>query len=376
MSNFRIKKTAKTQHNMKDSNTLEIKHRQKIKQMENKKKSSDKLLQTLNKINEDLLKIDKQKELTGIFDLEKRADLLNQKKKIEDELDFNEHNMEEINYYDMTGDLLTEYYNIRDTKQITEIKNILEYLKPNNKTNKSNCTGNTKAILFDKYCQRIEGVRVNKDDGTNRIKYCEECNVEKTLVIEESSYICPDCGDMEFVIIDEDKQIKEYSPYRRVNHFKEWLNQIQAKEITEIDDEIFQFIEAELNKYKNIDYSNISRDKMQDILKKLGYNKLYEHIPFILNKLIGVNPPKIDKDTEDTFIKMFTKIQEPWEIYKPKGRKNFLSYPYILYKFSELLERDDLLNYFPMLQPQKLMEQDLIWQKFCKHLKWEFYPTI
>jgi predicted RNA-binding Zn-ribbon protein involved in translation (DUF1610 family) len=361
---------------MKDSNTLEIKHRQKIKQMENKKKSSDKLLQTLNKINEDLLKIDKQKELTGIFDLEKRADLLNQKKKIEDELDFNEHNMEEINYYDMTGDLLTEYYNIRDTKQITEIKNILEYLKPNNKTNKSNCTGNTKAILFDKYCQRIEGVRVNKDDGTNRIKYCEECNVEKTLVIEESSYICPDCGDMEFVIIDEDKQIKEYSPYRRVNHFKEWLNQIQAKEITEIDDEIFQFIEAELNKYKNIDYSNISRDKMQDILKKLGYNKLYEHIPFILNKLIGVNPPKIDKDTEDTFIKMFTKIQEPWEIYKPKGRKNFLSYPYILYKFSELLERDDLLNYFPMLQPQKLMEQDLIWQKFCKHLKWEFYPTI
>ena len=43
MSNFRIKKTPKTQHNIKDSNTLEIKHRQKIKQLDNKKKSSDKL---------------------------------------------------------------------------------------------------------------------------------------------------------------------------------------------------------------------------------------------------------------------------------------------------------------------------------------------
>ncbi len=380
MSNFRIKNTAKTLHNMKDSNTLEIKHRQKVKQIETKKKLSEKTLLLLNKVNEELLKIDKQKETTGVFDLEKRAELLNQKKKLEEELDSNENNMEEINYYDMTGDLLTEYYNIRDTKQTTEIKNILEYLKPNsNKTEKLSKTGkviNTKALLFDKYCQRIEGVRVNKDDGTNRIKYCNECAVEKTLVVEESSYICPDCGDMEFVIIDEDKQIKEYSPYRRVNHFKEWLNQIQAKEITEIDDEVFQYIEVELNKYKNIDYSSISRDKMQDILKKLGYNKLYEHIPFILNKLIGLDPPKIDKETEDTFIDMFTKIQEPWEIHKPKGRKNFLSYPYILYKFSELLERDDLLNYFPMLQPQKLMEQDLIWQKFCKHLKWEFYPTI
>lgn len=361
---------------MKDSNTLEIKHRKKIEQIETKKRSIDKLNHTLIKINEDLFKIDKQREQNGIFDLEKRADLLNQKKKLEEEINHMNENMDEINYYDLTGDLLAEYYTIRDTKQTTEIKNILEYLKPNaNKVAKAN-QGVTKAQLFDKFCQRIEGIRVNKDDGTNRIKYCDDCNVEKTLVVEDSSYICPECGQMEFVIIDEDRQIKEYSPYKRVNHFKEWLNQLQAKEITEITPDIFENIVAELNKYKNNDLVSIGRDKMQEILKKLGYNKLYEHIPFILNKLIGVNPPKIDRDTEEKFIDMFTIIQEPWEIYKPKGRKNFLSYPYILYKFSELLERDDLLNFFPMLQAPKLMEQDLIWQKFCKHLKWEYYPTV
>ncbi len=357
---------------MKDSNTLEIKHRKKIEQIDNKKKSIDKLNQSLIKINEDLFKIDKQREQNGVFDLEKRADLLNQKKKLEEEISYMNNNMDEINYYDLTGDLLTEYYTIRDTKQTTEIKNILEYLN----SNKKQPQGNTKAILFDKFCQRIEGVRVNKDDGTNRIKYCEDCNVEKTLVVEDSSYICPECGHMEFVIIDEDRQIKEYSPYKRVNHFKEWLNQLQAKEITEITTDVFENIVTELNKYKNNDLTSIGRDKMQDILKKLGYNKLYEHIPFILNKLIGVDPPKIDRETEEKFIEMFTIIQEPWEIYKPKGRKNFLSYPYILYKFSELLERDDLLSFFPMLQAPKLMEQDLIWQKFCKHLKWEYYPTV
>lgn len=373
MSNFRIKKTPKTQYNMKDSNTLEIKHRQRVTQMENKKKSNEKTNTTLSKINDELFKIDKMRETNIFFDLDRRAELLNMKKKLEDDIDNMNDNMDEINYYDLTGDLLTEYYTIRNTPQTTEIKNILEYLKP---TSSKKIQVNTKAILFDKFCQRIEGIRVNKDDGSNRIKYCTECNVEKTLVVEESSYICPECGDMEFVIIDEDKQIKEYSPYKRINHFKEWLNQLQAKEITEIPEDVFQNIVNELNKYKNIDVASIGRDRMQDILKKLGYNKLYEHIPFILNKLIGVDPPKIDRITEEKFIEMFTIIQEPWDIYKPKGRKNFLSYPYVLYKFSELLERDDLLIFFPMLQPQKLMEQDMIWHKFCQHLKWEYYPTI
>ena len=122
-------------------------------------------------------------------------------------------------------------------------------------------------------------------------------------------------------------------------------------------------------KYKNLDLQTITRDKMQDILKKLGYNKQYEHIPFILNKVTGILPPKIDRTTEDKFIEMFTIIQEPWELFKPTGRKNFLSYPYVLYKFSELLEKDDLLSYYPMLQPQKLMEQDIIWHKFCKNIQ-------
>jgi predicted RNA-binding Zn-ribbon protein involved in translation (DUF1610 family) len=370
MSNFRIKKTPKIMTNMKDSNTLENKHRQKIKQMENKKKSIEKLEHSLNKINEDLMKIDKQRETNIIFDIDKRAELLNQKKKIEEEIDFLNTNMDEINYYDLTGDILMEYYTIRETKQPTQIKNILEYLNGSKKQPTVN-----KTALFDKFCQITEGIRVNKDDGTNRIKYCDNCSVEKTLVIEESSYICPECGDMEFVIIDEDRQIKEYSPYKRINHFKEWLNQLQAKEVTDIPPDIFENIVNEINKYKNLDLTIITRDKMQEILKKLGYNKLYEHIPFILNKLIGVEPPKIGQETEEKFIEMFTMIQEPWEIYKPKGRKNFISYPYILYKFSELLERDDLLIYFPMLQPQKIIEHDAIWKQFCKYLKWEFYPT-
>jgi hypothetical protein len=372
MSNFRIKTKIKHNSNMKDSHTLEIKHRQKIEEIEIKNKSLDKQQNQLNKINDELHQLNSMKENNQYIDLKKRCDLLNKKKQLELTIDGININMDEINYYDLTGDLLTEYYDIRTNKQKVEIKNILEYLSPDNKKKK---TINTKADLFERFCQRVEGIRVNKDDGTNRIKYCNYCNIEKTLDMSDSAYICPECGDSEFVIIDEDTLIKEYSPYRRINHFKEWLNQLQAKETTEIPDDIYQTIVLELNKYKNIDQSIITRSKMQDILKKLGYNKLYEHIPFIINKITGIMPPKIDRDTEEKFIEMFTIIQEPWELFKPPNRKNFLSYPYVLYKFSELLEKDHLLCYFPMLQLQKLMEQDIIWGKFCKFLKWEFYPT-
>lgn len=375
MSNFRIKNLQKkTKTNIKDSSTLEKKHITNTQNINNTKLSLDKLKNDLFKIEMDLSKIEKERENNVIINLKKRSDLLNKKSELEIKIKEIESNNEEINYYDLTGDLINEYYELRNTdlNNEPETKNILEYLNPSSikeqkKTNK--------AELFDRFCQRIDGVRVNKDDGTNRIKYCKDCNVEKTLDPDESSYICPVCGVMEFVIIDEDKQIKDYSPYQRRNHFKEWLNQFQAKETTEISDEIFQEIINELNKNRITDMGKLNRSKMQKILKKLGHNKLYEHIPFIINKITGVPAPKINREIEENFIQMFCQIQEPWEIYKPSGRKNFLSYPYILYKFSELLELDHLLSYFPMLQPTKLMEQDVIWQKFCKHLKWEFYPT-
>ena len=46
-----------------------------------------------------------------------------------------------------------------------------------------------------------------------------------------------------------DKQIKDYSPYRRLNHFKEWLNQFQAKQSPEIPEQVFIDIVKELNNH-------------------------------------------------------------------------------------------------------------------------------
>ena len=378
MSNFRIKKKkskGSNKTNIKGSNTLDKKHRQKVNKFATLKKS-------IKNIEKEILKIDQELEFlkTNIKyddkDLEHRANLLNKKDSLKDQLNNIKNNNDELSYYDTAGDIIMEYYNLINNKEkdIKESKSILEYL--NNKNKKPDDKKDNRATLFDKFCKRIDGIRINKHDGTDRIKYCNDCAIEKVLDIGESSYTCPECGDMEIVIIDEDRQIKEYSPYKRLNHFREWLNQFQAKESTEIPDEVYKNICIEINRNRITDISQLNRDKMQLILKKLGYNNLYEHIPYIINKLSNLPPPKINREIETRFLKMFMMIQEPWELYKPKGRKNFLSYSYILYKFCELLELDELLEFFPLLKsPQKLMEQDYVWKKFCTHLKWEFYPT-
>lgn len=286
-----------------------------------------------------------------------------------------------MDYYDNAGDLISDYYEMRDNKETEhkETKNIMEFLCKKEKTQipQGEAKPANRANLFEKYCHRVEGIRVVQDDGSNRIKYCEECKIEKILDMAESAYICPCCGDSEMIILDEDRQIKDYSPYRRLNHFREWLNQFQAKQSPDIPENVFVDIVKELNKKRITDLAILNKKKMKLILKKLDYNNYYEHVAYIINKLNNLPPPKITRDMEKLFISMFFKIQEPWETYKQADRKNFLSYSYVLHKFCELLELDHLLECFPLHKdPDKIMENDQIWEKICKHLKWEYISSF
>jgi predicted RNA-binding Zn-ribbon protein involved in translation (DUF1610 family) len=289
-----------------------------------------------------------------------------------------------MDYYDNAGDLISDYYEMRDKKEpvVKETKNIMEFLCNKKEKQNVNALNNevivvNRAGLFEKYCQRVEGIRVNHDDGSNRIKYCLECNIEKILDLTESAYICPCCGDSEIIILDEDRQIKDYSPYRRLNHFREWLNQFQAKQSPDIPEQVFINIVKELNKNRITDLSVLNKKNMKIILKKLGFNIYYEHVAYIINKLNNLPPPKITRDMEKVFISMFINIQDPWELYKQNGRKNFLSYSYVLHKFCELLELDHLLDCFPLHKDlDKIMENDQIWEKICKYLNWEYLSSF
>lgn len=155
------------------------------------------------------------------------------------------------------------------------------------------------------------------------------------------------------------------------------MNQAQAKESTEIPDETYNMILSEISKMKINNLTDITQEKMRQILKKLRLNKYYEHIPHIINKINGVLPLSMSRDVEERIRCMFKEMEPLFIKYRPPGRKNFLSYNYVMYKCCELLELDEYLQYFSLLKARdKLKLQDDVWEKICADLRWEFIKTI
>ena len=307
-----------------------------------------------------------------------KAELILKLENIKKTLEYN-NLYNELQYYDKSIDILTEYYDIIENNKINEDNKIYEI----NNIFKDNIIDNTRSKLHTKYIKNIKNI--NTIDNKN-IKECinPECNNNLlTIHLSNGYFSCMKCGYSEEIIIEGDKSAyKELSAensvyaYKRINHFNEWLSQFQGKESTEIPEEIYNNILIELKKERITDYNTLKNSKMRKILKNLGYNKYYEHIPHILSK-IGKIAPKISREMEEELREMFKKIQVPFNLYCPKKRKNFLSYSYTLHKFCELLNLHETAILFPMLKSrEKLKEQDALWKNICKYLEWEFIPSI
>ena len=199
-----------------------------------------------------------------------------------------------------------------------------------------------------------------------------------------SEIYCKNCGKSKNILVITDKisytdpqsEITYYT-YKRINHFNEWLAQFQAKERSDLPNEIYENINKELNKNKYLIIENLKYNDIREILKRLKYNKYYENIPYILSIITGNKAPTLDRSSEEILRSLFKEIQIPFMNNCPPNRKNFLSYSYVLHKFCELLEYDHLLEYFSLLKSrEKLHQQDLIWEKICKDLNWEFIPSL
>lgn len=221
---------------------------------------------------------------------------------------------------------------------------------------------------------------MNKDN--DEIVCCTKCNQGELITSNHDGImICNHCHVIFKYLISNDKPSYKEPPkeisfyaYRRINHFKEILAQFQAKESTDIPPEIIENIRNQIKK-ERININSLSNRDTKNILKKLKYNKYYEHIPFIKEKL-GVKPPIMSPQLEDTLCNLFIDIQIPYAKFCPVDRVNFLNYYYTLYKLCELLGEKTYLPHFPMLKEQKKIEQDDIWKKICKELDWDFIPTL
>ena len=323
-------------------------------------------------------------------------------------------NKEVFDYFLSTGDLLFQYYDIQDkiassslTSQPITSKpqqkaapgSILSFLEsaaqeenseevrqvvPSQQINKVYARDD----LLDKYLQKIDPghSRAYNTILDDKSHMCPVCQGDMILCPTEAILSCATCGHMESILIDSDKPSYKdpprevsYYAYKRINHFNECLAQFQAKQSTEIPDEIFNEILKELKKQRITNYTSLKQTKIREILKKLGYPRLYEHTAHILNRLNGNSQvvPTMTREQEEKLRFLFREIQPCFQKHIPKYRSNFLSYHYFLYKMCELLELDEFLPSFSLLKNRdKLYDHDRVWQQICKDMGWQFIRTV
>lgn len=237
--------------------------------------------------------------------------------------------------------------------------------------------------IVNQYLSNIDTSFFDMNHFITNSDICKECRKGELIPSEhEGVIICNNCCISSKYIIENDKPSYKEPPkevcfyaYKRINHFREILAQFQAKESTQIPEDVLENIKQQIKK-ERIQVIQLTNKKAKEILKKLGYNKYYEHIPFIKDKL-GIKPPIMSQELEETLCNLFMDIQAPYAKYCPDDRVNFLNYYYTVYKLCELLNQKQFLPFFPMLKDrEKRIEQDEIWKNICYELEWDFIPTI
>lgn len=239
---------------------------------------------------------------------------------------------------------------------------------------------------YQQYWRNVNNEITNIQDFVVSSDICESCCFGEMIPQdEEGILICnnSECSKFVTYIIDSSKPTNKeppnevsYTAYIRLNHFKEILSQFQAKETTQIPDEVIQAIKQRIKKERIQDMSVINYDKMREILRKLGFNKYFEHIQYI-NSLFGIKPPIMNEELHETLCVLFIEIQKPWAVHCPANRTNFFNYTYTLYQLCVLLDQTQYLPYIPMMKDrEKQLEQDMIWKKVCHDLDWEFFATV
>jgi hypothetical protein len=391
MPSFKPKSNKKIRICKKYTTTLDGKHKEFINEFsKNEFDTIPKLKQEKAELKVQLETLDKAANIEEIMDMKDRVKEINETIK--------ELKNKKNNYFLDNSKFIFEYFenkkNINNTdpnstvdnstKPITTKNQILfNFFKIQNDNPDKNVNENKNKNIVQKYLSNIDETFIDMNSFIRSTDICQHCFKGELIPLDdEGVLICNICAvNIPYLIENEKPSYKEppkevcFYAYKKINHFKEILAQFQGKETTQIPDEVIDHIHLQIKK-ERISLDHLTHYKTKEILKKLGFNKYYEHIAFIKNKL-GIKPPVFSPELEETLCNLFMETQAPYAKTCPDYRVNFLNYYYVLFKFCELLGEDQYLDSIPLLKDrEKLIEQDETWKKMCIELDWEFIPTV
>jgi hypothetical protein len=382
MPSFKPKANKKIKICKKYSTTLDGKHNEIVSDFA--KDEED----TIPRLKEERYYLKQQIKNDNAMPIEKLMELKDRIKEINETI--KELKNKKNNYFLDNSSLIFEYFenkkninNIEDTNKQTTNKSQLLFNIFKVKQDDANVTENKNKNIVQKYLSNIDESFLDMSSYVRETDICQSCFKGEMIPLDdEGVLICNLCAvNIPYLIENEKPSYKEppkevcFYAYKKINHFKEILAQFQGKETTQIPNEVIEQIQQQIKK-ERIGLEQLTYHKTKEILKKLSFNKYYEHIAFIKNKL-GIKPPVFSPELEDSLCNLFMEIQAPYAKTCPDYRVNFLNYYYVLFKFCELLGENQYLNDIPLLKDrEKLIEQDETWKKMCVEMNWGFIATV
>lgn len=223
---------------------------------------------------------------------------------------------------------------------------------------------------------------------------CQNCD-NTEFDIDGNLFTCIVCG-IQIDLINTTSCIKDIErinisskyTYDRRSHFKECINQFQAKQNQNIPDKVFQDLYHQIrihnlegpdeNAPPEVRYKKLNKEHIQMFLKELNHTKYYEDLIYIYHKI--TNKPAEDiSHIESRLMEDFDTLIEKYDQkYKnaagQQKRKNFINIQSILF---QLLARNGYKCKSSDMSALKTWEKQTIHEEIIhdlfKDLSWNFH---
>ena len=159
---------------------------------------------------------------------------------------------------------------------------------------------------------------------------------------QKSTLVCKKCGLCEYYpvyVASYDhtmQQLRRKCLYERSHNFKVILNQFFYDRKKLVPDDVMKAIRAEIHDGTNILYPYeilLTIPILKCILKRNELIIYKDSIYFIFFNLSGKSFPHITTKEYSLILNMFNVVSSIYDKYKPKGRKSFLNYSFVLKKY-------------------------------------------
>ena len=206
------------------------------------------------------------------------------------------------------------------------------------------------------------------------------CKLRKIVDYERSTLVCTKCGVFEYYPAYVSSYNHTMQPsrrkciYKRYDNFKVILNQFFYGGKRVVPDDIMETIRDEIHDKTNILYNYtipITIPILECILKRNELTMYKGSIYFIYFKLSGLPTPHITTKEYNMMLKVFDVVSTIYDKYKPKGRKSFLNYSFVLKQILIMRGMDQCAKYIPPLKTHsKQNELERVWELITKDREW------